>query len=84
MNKVAKYDYSTKLKEENKFFLYDDDDNLILIEEIDVDPMMVVNGYMELKGSRFFVDYKDNIIEKAKHKVRVQISFDIEDIQEVD
>lgn len=84
MNKVAKYDYSTKLEPENKFFLYDDDDNLILIEEIDVDPMMVVNGYMELKGSRFFVDYDGNDIEKAKCKVKVHISFDIEDIQEVD
>ena len=72
-----------KLDVTEKFFIEDDDDDLILIDVIEIDQNMIKNNYMTLKGTRFFVDYVNNNIDKANCRVKVQISFDIEDINEV-
>ena len=68
----------------DKFFIQDDDENLILVDEINIIQDMIKNNYMTLRGTRFYVDYKTNNIDKANSRVEVQISFDIEDISEVD
>ena len=68
----------------DKFFIQDDDENLILVDEINIIQDMIKNNYMTLRGTRFYVDYKTNNIDKANSRVEVQISFDIEDISEVE
>lgn len=68
----------------DKFFIQDDDENLILVDEINIIQDMIKNNYMTLRGTRFYVDYETNNIDKANSRVEVQISFDIEDISEVE
>lgn len=72
-----------KLHVEEKFFI-EGDSGLILVDEVKIDPDMIKNNYIEFKGTRFFVDYEDNNIDKAKSRVSIMISFTIEDVNEVD
>ena len=42
----------------DKFFIQDDDENLILVDEINIIQDMIKNNYMTLRGTRFYVDYE--------------------------
>lgn len=72
-----------KLGVDDKFFIEDDND-LILVDEIDLDLNMVKNNFIVLEGTRFFVDYENNNIDKANSRVVVTMSFNIESVNEVD
>lgn len=68
-----------KLNSDNKFFLQNDDGDLILITEIDFDFRATQNGIIPMKGLMFEVDYIENIIEPPK-EVNIQASFSIDAI----
>lgn len=69
-----------KLSPENKFFIEDKSDgSLILINEIVLDPEIIKVNFLEMKGTRFDVDYDaDKIRENGE--VEVSISFNIEHV----
>lgn len=67
----------------DKFFITDDEDNLILINEIKCPTEMSKNGWMEFRGTKFYVDYENETIEKGNSCV-VQMSFYVENIEEVE
>lgn len=69
-----------KLSPENKFFIEDKSDgSLILINEIVLDPEIIKVNFLEMKGTRFDVDYDaDEIRENGE--VEVSISFNVEHI----
>lgn len=69
-----------ELNPSDKFFIEDEDDNLILITSMKIDQNMVKNRFLLLEGTRFYVDYESDEIDKAREKVVVSISFDVEDI----
>lgn len=70
-----------KLNSEDKFFIEDDSDgSLILITEVELDPDMIKNRYLIMKGTRFYVDYESNEIDKENGEVEVSVSFNVEDI----
>lgn len=61
-----------------KFFLEDEKDgSIILISEIEINPNMIKNNLLTLKGTRFNVDYEDEIIDKENGSVEVVIDFSI-------
>lgn len=66
-----------------KFFLEDESDgSMILVSEIEINPNMVKSNYLALKGTRFYVDYEEETIDKATGEVEVVISFSINGIYE--
>lgn len=66
-----------------KFFLEDENDgSIILISKIEIDPNMIKNNYLILKGTRFYVDYENETIDKAIREVEVVIDFSINGIYE--
>ena len=70
-----------KLNSEDKFFIEDDSDgSLILITEVELDSDMIKNRYLIMKGTRFYVDYGSNEIDKENGEVEVSVSFNVEDI----
>lgn len=70
-----------KLLPEDKFFIEDENDgSLVLINEINLDPNMIKNMYMIMKGTRFYVDYEIDEIDKDVNEVEVSVSFNIEGI----
>ena len=70
-----------KLNSEDKFFIEDDSDgSLILITEVELDSDMIKNRYLIMKGTRFYVDYESNEIDKENGEVEVSVSFNVEDI----
>jgi len=73
-----------KLRVEDKFFIEDDDGNLILITSIDIDQNMIKNNWVEMKGTKFYVDYDSNSIDKSKLDVSVMISFNVETIEDLE
>jgi hypothetical protein len=72
-----------ELDVDDKFFIEHDGD-LILIDEMELNPNMIKNNFIALEGTRFFVDYEENNIDKANSRVVVTMSFNIESINEVD
>ena len=66
-----------ELNSDNKFFLQNDEGDLILITEIDFDFRVTQNGIIPMKGLLFEVDYIQNIIESPK-EVNIQASFSID------
>ena len=50
----------------DKFFIEDEDDNLILITSMKIEQNMVKNRFLLLEGTRFYVDYESNSIDEAK------------------
>ena len=73
-----------KLSSQNKFFINNDNEYLILVTEIEIDQNMIKNNFITMKGTRFFVDYESNEIDKGKDEVIVSVSFDVEGIYEDD
>ena len=75
-----------KLNYNDKFFIIDDDNDgdLILVDEIEIDLNMIKTNYVILRGTRFFVDYDENNIDKDKRRVELLVSFTVEDINEVE
>lgn len=74
-----------KLDVADKFFIQDDDcEDLILVDEIRIDQNMIKNNFILLRGTRFFVDWDENNIDKANSRVELSVSFNIEDIGEVE
>lgn len=71
------------LKAEDKFFIEDDDGNLILINRIKIDQSMIKNNWLEMEGVKFYVDYKSDDIDKAKIDVSVSVSFNVENINDL-
>lgn len=69
-----------ELNPSDKFFIEDEDDNLILITSMKIEQNMVKNRFLLLEGTRFYVDYESNSIDEAKEKVEISISFNVEDI----
>lgn len=69
-----------KLLPEDKFFIENKNDgSLILINEIVLNPELIKMNYLEMKGTRFDVDYDaDKIRENGE--VEVSISFNIEHV----
>lgn len=66
-----------------KFFLEDENDgSIILISKIEIEPNMIKNNCLTLKGTRFYVDYEDETIDKAIREVEVVIDFSINGIYE--
>lgn len=66
-----------ELNSDNKFFLQNDEGDLILITEIDFDFRATQNGIIPMRGLLFEVDYIQNIIESPK-EVNIQASFNID------
>lgn len=72
-----------KLSTQDKFFIKDDNENLILITEIVLNKDLIKNNFIEMKGVQFYVDYESNVIEKPNNPVEVTVSFNIQGIHEV-
>ena len=66
-----------ELNSDSKFFLQNDEGDLILITEIDFDFRATQNGIIPMNGLLFEVDYIRNIIESPK-EVNIQASFKID------
>lgn len=71
------------LKSEDKFFIKDDNEDLILVDKIEAFPDVTTNRIMFLIGQKFNVNYDDNEIDKNK-RVAIQISFEIDAISEIE
>jgi len=70
------------LKSDEKFFIINNNDDLILVDEIETFPDVIANKMLYFTGQKFNVNYNGNEINKSA-RVVVQVSFEIDAVTEL-